>query len=302
MNREEVKKIGLGRYFPIDPLFGAVLEDDLSKVTQLLANGSDINCVSSMDRIGLLPLVKSRPMFDLLVAHGIQVDDDIFIECITHSHGAAVVYQGYNEPANSHQFGYASGAGAVIIEWLLELGIAVNGQKRKRWDQIKTPLMEAVSWGNVDVVQVILEHNANVHTQFAPYNWQAIHFAVDEFARATKEYRSGDFNGSQKNRQRIVEMLIKSGADVNAQTAAGDTPLMWAVLRGSPYSIQFLVEQGADLLNVDKLGRDAIAWAMSSQRGRSGKNKLHQMLTLLKDQYYFTDENTGEILRREQVV
>lgn len=47
--------------------------------------------------------------------------------------------------------------------------------------------------------------------------------------------------------QGVVKALLDIGMDVNAANEAGFTPLMFAAAYGSPATVQFLLEQGADL-------------------------------------------------------
>lgn len=83
MNRKDAKNIGIGITFPDSPLFEAVDKDDIDKVSKLIANGEDIDCVRWAYREGLLPHVKSREMFDLLIKAGIPIiDDDTLYECL----------------------------------------------------------------------------------------------------------------------------------------------------------------------------------------------------------------------------
>jgi ankyrin repeat protein len=52
----------------------------------------------------------------------------------------------------------------------------------------------------------------------------------------------------------MVKFLIDKGADVNAKSAAGATPLFWAVLRQQKDEVQYLVDHGADVNAADAYG------------------------------------------------
>jgi ankyrin repeat protein len=52
----------------------------------------------------------------------------------------------------------------------------------------------------------------------------------------------------------MVKFLIDKGADVNAQSAAGATPLFWAVMRQQKDEFQYLVDHGANVNAVDAYG------------------------------------------------
>jgi ankyrin repeat protein len=55
---------------------------------------------------------------------------------------------------------------------------------------------------------------------------------------------------SAKGHLMIVEILIQSGADVNAQTSTGTTPLYKAVSNGFECITRLLIENGADFMNI----------------------------------------------------
>jgi ankyrin repeat protein len=52
----------------------------------------------------------------------------------------------------------------------------------------------------------------------------------------------------------MVKFLIDKGADVNAQSAAGASPLFWAVLRQQRDEVQYLVDHGANVNMADAYG------------------------------------------------
>jgi ankyrin repeat protein len=52
----------------------------------------------------------------------------------------------------------------------------------------------------------------------------------------------------------MVKFLIDKGADVNAQSAAGASPLFWAVMRQQKDEVQYLVDHGANVNAADAYG------------------------------------------------
>jgi ankyrin repeat protein len=48
------------------------------------------------------------------------------------------------------------------------------------------------------------------------------------------------------NHNKMIQLLIEHGADVNARGITGTTPLFWAVLRGQKDDVKFLLDHGAD--------------------------------------------------------
>ena len=52
----------------------------------------------------------------------------------------------------------------------------------------------------------------------------------------------------------MIEFLIENGADINAKTAHGFTPLLYAAKRGDHSIIELLAVNGADIDMKDKAG------------------------------------------------
>lgn len=62
----------------------------------------------------------------------------------------------------------------------------------------------------------------------------------------------------------IAELLIKSGANVNARSLRGDTPLILAVHTGADEIVKMLLEKGADIDAADREGKTAVLHALES--------------------------------------
>lgn len=84
--------------------------------------------------------------------------------------------------------------------------------------------------------------------------------SCDEELRAAVEEANGD----------IILQWLERGADVNAGSENGWTPLMLAVLRGSPAIVKLLLEHGADpnlaTRSEENPSRTALAVAISNGR------------------------------------
>jgi len=115
----------------------------------------------------------------------------------------------------------------------------------------ETPLMEASRRGNLATVRVLLSKNANPNARESNGGQNALMWAVSQRQSA------------------VVEELIKHGADVQAGSKTGFTPLMFAAQQGDADSTRILLRAGAKPNDVQpKTGLSAlmIASAMANAK------------------------------------
>lgn len=111
----------------------------------------------------------------------------------------------------------------------------------------ETPLMLAAIRGNQDALERLLRAGAAVNRP----GWGALHYAA---------------SGSSDAQAAIARTLMAHGADVNARSPNGTTPLMMAAGNGTVPVVQLLLEQGADVALVNDQGLNAVAFAKNSGR------------------------------------
>jgi uncharacterized protein len=107
-----------------------------------------------------------------------------------------------------------------------------------------TPLMSAARSYRVEVVVLLLEAGADVHRRMQD-GYTALHSAV------------GEPPSQPERQQECVRMLLARGADPNAQTDTGMTPLMCAAWVGSLPSVQAMLDHGATISLRDTKGESA---------------------------------------------
>lgn len=118
-----------------------------------------------------------------------------------------------------------------------------------------SPLMTAARWGNIPMVQFLLRNGATPDQPRSEAGRTALHVAC------------AYYGGMQ-----ICKALIASGADVNAVTQKGETPLMLAATNGKADVVELLLQQGADKQKKDNSGKTALDYARNAEVSDWTKN------------------------------
>lgn len=114
---------------------------------------------------------------------------------------------------------------STLVSMLLDAGVPIN----RSWHRnTPTPLQVAVLYGNPSLIQVLLDHHADVHgsgTELSP-----LHQAI------------------WSHRYDLVQMLLHAGADINdpATSAHRSSSLRLAINRNDKPMVEFLLANGAD--------------------------------------------------------
>ncbi|MCA9088364.1 MAG: ankyrin repeat domain-containing protein [Planctomycetaceae bacterium] len=108
----------------------------------------------------------------------------------------------------------------------------------------RTLLMHAVLASNADceMVRFLIDHGVPVNAPDADQKWTALHFAARE------------------KRSDIVDLLLRTGADVNAVEVFGNTPLARS-LDSVPFdrrTIELLIRAGADPEHRNRHGKSPL--------------------------------------------
>jgi ankyrin repeat protein len=111
-----------------------------------------------------------------------------------------------------------------------------------------TPLHNAVLASNTKMVEILLEHGADVsvrNTKGRTPLWCVV--KTPELVRNDIEY--SDY--LQRFHIDVVQLLLRKGADIKAKDDSMKTPLMAAAQDGMSYLVQLLLKQGADVTPAD---------------------------------------------------
>ncbi|MDQ7825192.1 MAG: ankyrin repeat domain-containing protein [Candidatus Eremiobacteraeota bacterium] len=109
------------------------------------------------------------------------------------------------------------------------------------------PLHCAVHRNNLEMTKLLLQHRANVNATITGQGIFPLYIA------------------SYYGYKDIVEALISSGADINKETADGDTALMGASDQGREEVAALLITRGADISAENKGGSDALCMAIRNR-------------------------------------
>lgn len=157
----------------------------------------------------------------------------------------------------------------VLIDHGADVNVALKGRTLQRYhaggpayfSTGTTPLMRASKFDNRDMVELLLQHGANVAAT-QPDGTTALMLASGVKYTITQE---GDPEkaGSPDDAYEIARVLVERGADVNASNAKGETALYGAAFTGRNRVISYLVEHGARLDAMTKQGLSILDGALN---------------------------------------
>jgi hypothetical protein len=148
------------------------------------------------------------------------------------------------------------GTGLMIAAWegnieMMELfvsrGANVNGTNQNG----EQALLFAAWRGHLEATRWLLDHDARLNRP--GLQWSALHYAV--------------FAGHEQ----VAQFLIERGANINARSTNGSTPLMMAAREGREKLATLLLGHGADTSLQNDVGDDAFIWAMRNRHPQIAK-------------------------------
>ena len=131
---------------------------------------------------------------------------------------------------------------SVAVLWTLLLTIAAC-----KSNPPDLPLLDSVDQENVELVQEHIDYGTDLNESFIPEGFpfagaSALHLAV------------------LKKNTEITTLLLGAGADIDIKSRDGfeSSPLIWAAYWGVSEIVELLVESGADLEALDAFGTSAL--------------------------------------------
>ena len=137
---------------------------------------------------------------------------------------------------------------ATVTE-LIGFGVDVNAHTGL---MRRTALTNASQNESIEIVRLLLAAGADVHA-VDRYDWTALMHAVHN-----------PFGLSRGNRVRMARMLIDYGANVNATSSSGRTPLIIASEKDQLWAIDLLLDFGADKELCNSSGATALIEAVKA--------------------------------------
>ncbi len=244
-------------------LHWAVAKDNLEIARLLLQHGADPNAGADRDMapLGLAAIGGRTKMATLLCEHGAEVNhrgvgDESALHTAAYEghaevveallqHGAEIdiTKEDGSTPMSMAARYRHSDAVKVLVNW----GANVNAQDTRGW----TPLHIAARYGTLEHVRLLLERGADVASRtvdgatplFVAASRGSREWAEEYLAKDPDEYVA--HMAAMKDSTEVVSVLLLHGAEINAPTAKGISPLDAAVVGGDSEMAQLLREHGA---------------------------------------------------------
>ena len=126
-----------------------------------------------------------------------------------------------------------------------------------------TPLHVAAAGYRVEIAKLLLDAGADPNSALNHRRGRPLHYAGDGYI-VSKLW-------NEKNQVAMIQLLLKAGADINAQDKNGATPLHRAVRTRCAAAVKCLLDAGADTTIKNKPGSTAFHLAVQNTgRGGSG--------------------------------
>ena len=191
-----------------------------------------------------------------------------------------------------------------IVELLLDNGVNVEAQNQ---DGV-TALMYAASKGNITAVKLLLKANAKIDAKDKS-GYTALVYSFDakdiKISRLLLELGAAEDEGGAKaliyaaleGKEKLADMILKKGVEVNVSNEIGMTALMCAAENGKKEVLKLLLNKGADVNARDDDGYSVIMYAvrcrylgtmsllLSKNPDLSVKNKMKMTALQMAEQY-----------------
>jgi ankyrin repeat protein len=231
-------------------LFNSIGSDSIERTTAALEKGAKVNAQDEHGRTPLMwaIMIASPDVSGLLIRKGANVasKDDTGM--------TPLAYAAYVGDQKGAEMLVASGANvneatgmqsplcqAILNHNLLTAGslLSKGADPNMHLPQDRTPLSLAAASGDIEILDLLLKHKANIND----LNSVALISAI------------------RQGQKEATEFLLKNGADVNVKDEGSATPLMRAVVHGDRRMVTMLIAHGADVDAKDIDGMTPLGFA-----------------------------------------
>ena len=154
-----------------------------------------------------------------------------------------------------------------IVRLLLDHGADVNTVTSTNG----AALHQASHYYNVAIARMLIDHGADIDIRHSLNRLTPLHTAVIKNSSVSYAYEHDkDYEDVHQDVYDYVELLLDAGADINAQTANGDTAVQMAARLYDPPILQLLLAHKADInLCITDYGRQSFILQQASRLGRA---------------------------------
>ncbi|MBQ2645049.1 ankyrin repeat domain-containing protein [bacterium] len=168
---------------------------------------------------------------------------------------------------------YAAAAGQEkAVKFLLLCGADIN----VRDENLKSPLMAAIEAKSFETVFLLINVNASVKVSdengYTPLHYAVLNNQKEIVQTITSKFCDTEATDNEGNtplfyslgNKEIMNILLRSGADINGINSEGKTVLHQAVIKNDYDSVKFLIENGANVNIKDQNDNTPIFYAVKN--------------------------------------
>ncbi|GMT49081.1 MAG: hypothetical protein IEMM0008_0620 [bacterium] len=282
-------------------LYRAVRKNQVQRVAALINDGAD-NIIRMNEGESLVDLAKSKAMKTLIrKAGGNRKVDNLLIHAVQNNKMRLVhrlIRKGANVNSSSHYDGNRYSFSQVsnlhlavksgnlrLVKVLVNKGANIHAQTKDGLLHGGTTLHWAVFGDDIflhhhqkaSIVRYLLKKGASLKARLTGGRYQGatpLHLAIQNMGdvlysiqRSSHTWYYKEAIMKYKENYRVIQLLIKHGADINAQIHIGtykdETPLHWAMNRGLTSVVRLLINKGAKLDPPNHYGMRPLFWALN---------------------------------------
>lgn len=176
-----------------------------------------------------------------------------------------------------------------IAQPFIQAGIGINS-RNSDW---QTPLGIALEKNRIELAKLLIDNGADVNAKFRDSGGKPVKVFRPKQGGLKTEMLPEDtllMVAAVQSKLAAAQLLVESGANINAQTSDGVTALMHVAQWGNAEMLRFLLANGADLKLKDTQGKTAQVYAT-----RNKSTEIFQILLAHGSSFSQTDKNLALI-------